>query len=87
MRKIDHLLYALKLGSDIITAPFGVLKEWAERDLLIPGNDYMYNSGDLRHIPFRDIELVRNWQEYDIYHELTDKGMEKFSEDWNSLVK
>ena len=29
VRHLDHLLYALKLGSDIITAPFEILKKWA----------------------------------------------------------
>lgn len=29
VRNSDHLLYAIKLGSDIITAPFKVLQEWA----------------------------------------------------------
>ncbi|MBI5606430.1 MAG: transaldolase, partial [Deltaproteobacteria bacterium] len=33
VRTIDHLLYALELGSDIITAPFEILKQWAEKGL------------------------------------------------------
>jgi hypothetical protein len=28
VRNISHHLYALKLGSDIITTPFEILKEW-----------------------------------------------------------
>lgn len=87
VRNIDHLLYALKLGSDIITAPFNILKEWAERGVPIPGGDYRYDAGKLRSIPFREIDLTRNWVEYDIRHELTDKGMERFSADWNALIR
>jgi transaldolase len=87
VRNIDHLLYALKLGSDIITAPFKVLKEWAEKGLPIPKNNYVYNPGNLRSIFSQDIDLAKNWYEYDIYHELTDKGMDQFSADWNNLVK
>jgi len=87
VRKIDHLLYALKLGSDIITAPFKVLKEWADRGLPIPGDDYLYNPGSLKSIHYKEIDLTKNWYEYNIYHELTDKGMEQFSADWNALVK
>jgi transaldolase len=87
VRKIDHLLYALKLGSDIITVPFQILKEWGQSGLPIPGNDYVYHSEGLKNIPFKEIDLAKNWRDYDIRHELTDKGMERFSADWNALIK
>ena len=87
VRKMDHLLYALKLGSDIITAPFGILKEWGEKGLPMPGDDYVYRPGGLKSIPFKEIDLTKDWQSYDIRHELTDKGMERFSADWNALIK
>ncbi len=86
VRSLDHLLQALKLGSDIITAPFAILKEWGDRGLPFPGADYAYDTKGLKPIPYREIELNRKWQDYDIRHELTDKGMEKFSVDWNALI-
>jgi len=87
VRNLDHLMYALKLGSDIITSPFKILKEWADKGLPIPGDDYEYGAGGLKSIPYKDIGLTKNWQDYDLSHDLTVKGMEKFSEDWNSLIK
>jgi transaldolase len=87
VRNIDHLLFALKLGSDIITVPFHVLKEWNQKGLPIPGKDYVYHPGKLKSIPFKEIDLAKKWQAYDIRHELTDKGMERFSADWNALIK
>jgi len=87
VRNIDHLLYALKLGSDIITVPFNVLKEWVERKLPIPEDNYVYNQKNLKSIPFKDIDITKNWQNYDIRYELTDKGIERFSSDWNALIK
>jgi transaldolase len=87
VRNIDHHLYALRLGSDIITSPFRILKEWAVGKLRVPGDEYNYSAGNLKTIPYRDIVLTKNWQEYDIRHELTDKGMARFSADWNSLIK
>ena len=87
VRNIDHFLYALRIGSDIITAPFKVLKEWGEKGLPIPGDDYVYNPGTLKSIPFKEIDLTKDWDEYNIHHELTDKGMEQFSADWNNLVR
>ena len=56
VRNLNHFLQAKSLGSDIITAPLKVLRQWAEQD-------------------------------FDINHELTDVGIERFSADWNNLIK
>jgi len=87
VRSLDHLLYALKLGSDIITAPFEILKAWGERGMTIPGDEYRYDARTLTPIPYRELDLGKPWQDYDIRHDLTDKGMEKFSADWNTLIR
>jgi transaldolase len=87
VRNLDHLLYAIKLGSDIITVPFKILKEWGEKGLPVPGGDYRYEIHGLKDIPYKDIDLRKDWREYDIHHELTTKGMESFSADWNALIK
>jgi transaldolase len=86
VRNMDHLLYAIKLGSDIVTVPFEVLKEWGGRGRPMPGDDYRYDAKGLKPIPYKDIDLTKNWQDYDISHDLTVKGMERFSKDWNSLI-
>ncbi len=86
VRNLDHFLYALKLGSDIITVPYEVLKTWGEKGMPIPGADYKYDVKSLRPIPYKDIDLVKKWEDYDIHHELTDKGMDRFSADWNALI-
>lgn len=85
IRSLDHLLYAIKLGSDIVTAPFKILKEWAEKSLPLPDENFVYNIPSLKSIPYQQIDLNKPWQEYNIFHELTDRGIEKFSMDWNSL--
>jgi transaldolase len=87
VRNRDHFLYAIKLGSDIITAPFEVLTEWATGGIPLPGADYRYNGRNLKDIPYRDIDLRKDWRTYDLRHELTDRGIERFSADWNSLLK
>ena len=86
VRNMDHFMYALKLGSDIVTVPFEILKEWGEKGLPMPGADYVYARKDLQPIPYKDVDLTGKWQEYDISHDLTVKGMERFSADWNSLI-
>lgn len=87
VRNRDHFLYALKLGSDIITAPYDVLKAWGEQGMPVPGNDYHYDAELLKPIPYKELDLNSRWEDLDIRHELTEKGMERFSADWNALIK
>ncbi len=87
VRTLQHLLYALKLGSDIITVPYEILKAWGESGMPIPGQMYSYDAKGMKPIGYRDIDLGEKWQDYDIRHELTDKGMERFSADWNALIQ
>jgi len=86
VRSMDHLFYALSLGSDIITAPFAILREWGRAGLKVPGDDFRYEAKGLKPIPYKNTGLTGSWEEYDIAHELTVKGMERFSADWNSLI-
>lgn len=86
VRSLGHLLYAFKLGSDIVTVPYEVLKEWAEKGMPLPDAGFAYGTKNLKPIPYREIDLAKNWQDYDLRHDLTDKGMEKFSADWNALI-
>ena len=87
VRSFDHLLYALRLGSDIVTAPFELIEKWGVKGLPIPGNEYHYDTKGLKAIPFRELDLSKPWESFDIHHDLTDKGMEKFSADWNALMQ
>lgn len=87
VRTIDHFLDALKLGSDIITAPTNIIKEWAEDNMPIPGTEYKYDAGELSRLEYQELDLDQDWQKFDIRHELTDKGQAKFAADWNILLK
>lgn len=85
VRNMDHFLYALALGSDIITSPLKILKEWHEKGTTVP-QSFEYNAQNLQPIPYKDLDLNADWKSFDIAHELTDIGMEKFSADWNNLI-
>jgi transaldolase len=87
VRTYDHMLYALQLGSDIITAPFKVLKQWGEKGMPVPGDEYKYDPRGLKEMPYQELDLNRSWREFDISHELTDKGIVRFADDWNGLIK
>ncbi len=86
VRNLGHLLRGLQLGSDILTVPFTVLKEWADQGLPVPGRGYTYDAKGLAPIPYRDIPLTLNWDQYHLDHDLTVKGTERFSQDWNALI-
>lgn len=86
VRSLDHLLYALRLGSDIITAPFEILKAWGEQGMPVPGPEYRYDRKSLKPIPYQEISLSKPWQDYNLLHDLTERGMERFSADWNALI-
>jgi len=87
VRSMEHFLYAIQLGSDIITAPYKILKAWSEQGMPIPESDFIYPAEGLREIPYREINLLKNWKEFDLAHELTDKGIERFADDWNALIQ
>lgn len=87
VRNLKHLLYALSLGSDIITAPYKVLKEWADNNIQLPEKNYSFNPKDLKKILYKEIDINKGWENFDIFHELTRQGVERFSNDWNRLIK
>lgn len=87
VRKLEHLLYALYLGSDIITAPYQVLEEWNDQGLIIPNDGFNYVSEGLGGIPFKELDIQKDWSSFNLYHDLTDIGIEKFSADWNALIE
>jgi len=87
VRSLEHFLYALHLESHIITSPFKILKEWAEEKNFMPDDNFVYDSVNLDPIAYKDLNLEQDWSVFDISHELTDKGIERFSADWNNLLK
>ncbi len=86
VRSNDHFLEAINLGSHIITAPLKILQAWSDDGKNLPSENFKYSAPNLKPIPYQEINLTKNWQEYDIRHELTDKGIEKFAADWNALI-
>lgn len=85
IRHVYHLLHVLRLRVDIATCPLKVLREWT-KDFSQPGFDFCYHNPELKRINYNPYtNFARNWYDFDITHLLTDKGIELFSSDWNSL--
>jgi transaldolase len=97
VRNMKHFMYSLFLEVDIITAPFNVLKEWAELHKPIPGDTVpieqfldmraYFDNSSLDSIQYEDIDLEGDFESFNLDHELTSKGIEKFANDWNALLK
>lgn len=86
VRNLEHFMYTLKLGADIITCPMKILQAWADAGMPVPGNSYTYDSGDLNDLPYQELHLETSWREQNIQHDLTDVGLQKFADDWNKLI-
>jgi transaldolase len=89
VRNYNHFLYAMKLGSDIITTPFKILKEWVDNGMPVVNSKeiYEYDPKDLKSIEYKNLDLSKDWKSFNINHELTDVGLERFANDWMSLIK
>ena len=86
VRNLNHFMAAINLGSHIITAPVKILAEWQEAGAVISTKEYVYEKGELKDIQYEELDLGKPWNEFNIYHELTNKGIERFANDWNNLI-
>lgn len=86
VRTLDHFVRSIELGADCITAPFSILSDWATAGFPLAATNQVPQEA-LHPIEFSQIDLNKPWQEYNITHELTSTGLQKFVDDWNSLVQ
>ena len=91
IRHVDHLLASFATGAELATVPAKVLVEWATKDFPMPDKDFSYKAVDasgkpLKGIPYKALDLKRPWQSFDIAHELTTVGIQKFVADYRSTL-
>jgi transaldolase len=87
VRSLDHMVYAMAMGSDIITAPFSVLSAWADSGKVMPTSAYVYKKPNLKPVLYESISLDKPFASYNINHELTDAGLVRFMEDYQKLYQ
>ena len=92
IRTIDHLLCSFFLGAELATVPNKVLQEWAAADFPMPDHDFTYKAVDakgksLKPIAYKDLDLNLPWESFDLAHELTSKGIQKFVADYQSTLR
>jgi transaldolase len=89
---IEQLLACFALGVELVTVPTKVLEEWAAKGFPMPDQNFVYKGVNpagkaLKPIPYRDINLNQPWNAFDLRHDLTTKGIEKFVEDFESTIR
>jgi transaldolase len=85
IRSVEQLLYSFLLEADLVTVPAKILEAWAGRNFPLPSTDFVYKSSG-RIISYLELDLNQPWESYDIRHELTTKGLDKFAEDYRKTV-
>lgn len=100
VRRVEHIKRGLLAGVEIITAPTKVLHEWftlskEKKEALKPlsyaqnltKEEYWQPSQELLSINSIDefIKAIETGR-LDIHHELTDKGVIRFAQDWESII-
>jgi transaldolase len=92
IRSVNHLLCSFALSAELATVPSRVLEEWAATGFRMPDQDFRYRGVDasgnaLKVIPYRQLDLSLPWESFDIAHELTTKGIQKFVADYQNTLR
>jgi transaldolase len=85
IRSLEHLLYCFALQTELATVPAKVLELWASKNLPMPDEQFQYKASG-KPIPYEDLDLEQSWEAFDIQHELTRKGIEKFAADYRATL-
>ncbi len=86
IRSLDHFFGAMRLKSDIITAPTSILAAWAAAGCPTPADNWTYDPAGRTAIPYQHLDLSADWRQMRIDHDLTARGIAQFSNDWNALL-
>ncbi len=80
VRTIEHINMCNENQISAITIPFKLIKEIHDNAVAV------VEQKTLSPIEFKKLEELP-WAEYNVEHELTTKGLEKFASDWNALCE
>ncbi|HLJ78849.1 MAG TPA: transaldolase family protein [Acidobacteriaceae bacterium] len=86
IRNLQHLLCSFHYGAELVTVPTKVLEEWAQTGMPLPDASYSYPPAG-KAIDWEELDLNRPWESFDIRHELTAKGIQKFVADYRATLR
>ena len=79
IRNKDHVVDTMALGCDLMTIPNKVLALYSAEEM----KELL--DADTAERVVSEIADDKEWNEYDLTHPLTDKGLAKFAQDWKSI--
>jgi transaldolase len=79
IRNKDHVVDTMALGCDLLTIPYKILSLYTKKEM-----QDLLSTETADRIP-AEISDNKEWNEFDITRELTEKGLAKFAEDWRSI--
>jgi transaldolase len=85
IRTIEQLLYCFGLETELATVPAKVLEQWASKSFPTPDNQFQYKAPG-KPVPYEELDLEQEWETFEIQHELTRKGIEKFAADYRATL-
>jgi transaldolase len=85
IRSLEHLLQCFALETDLVTVPAKVLELWATSNFPMPDKQFQYKASG-KSVPYEELDLERSWETFNIQHELTRKGVEKFVADYRATL-
>ena len=85
IRSLEHLLYCFEVETELVTVPAKILELWATKNFPMPDQQFQYKASG-KPIPYEDLDLNLDWERFNIQHELTRKGIEKFAADYRATL-
>jgi len=85
IRNLEQLLYCFYLETELVTVPAKVLEDWANKGCPMPDTSFEYKVSG-KPILYQMLNLDQPWERFDIQHELTRKGLEKFAADYHATL-
>jgi transaldolase len=92
IRHLEHLLCSFALNVELATVPGKVLEKWATQGSRLPDGSFVYQAIDpegqaLKPIEYKALDLNAPWESFDLRHELTREGIQKFVADYESTLR
>jgi transaldolase len=92
IRHVDHLLCSFALHAELATVPAKVLEEWAAKGTPLPEDNFVYRAkdskgNDLKPIEYKELDLNAPWESFELRHELTTRGIQKFVSDYEATLR
>ena len=97
IRNIEQLFTLLYFEIDIVTLPISLIREWVNvHNCKVPKNIDELNTliepskkklKQIEYVEYNESNQTEKWEDLNISHELTTKGLLKFANDWNLVFK